>query len=68
MDIDLINDIKNTKNDEEIKEIIDEIILECLEALEEIDIDTKVLNTLGVESEINNNRCYINQNDINDDE
>ena len=68
MDIDLINDIKNTKNDEEIKEIIDEIILECLEALEEIDIDTKVLNTLGVESEINNNRCYINQYDVNDDE
>lgn len=65
MDKELIDLIKNTDNDEEIKEIIDEVIDECLEALKEIDIDTSVKNTLGVLSEINKNRIYKDESDHN---
>ncbi len=66
MDRELIAEIKNSKNEEEIKQIIDSVIIECLEALEEINIDTKVKNTLGVESDINYERIYLNENDKND--
>ena len=66
MDRELIDEIKKTNNDEEIKEIINEIIEECLEALKEINIDTRVSNTLGVESDINFKRIYLDEEDVNE--
>ncbi len=65
MDKELIDLIKNTESDEEIKEIIDEVIDECIEALKEVNIDTRVMNTLGVLSEINKNRIYMDEYDEN---
>ena len=66
MDRELLEKIRNTTTDEEIKQIVDEVIEKCIEELKELGVDLSVAPTIGMDSDINYTKYYKSENDNND--